>query len=287
MSEKRNIIPLDLLIILAWTIMAIVSVAIPFFGDGIIKTILGVPMVLFIPGYLLVSVIYAGMDDIDTVKRIALSLGLSIAVISLLGLLLNFTFGLTPITVISTLCIYDIIFIFASKYRREKLPEEKRFSVRFDRIYKTVCVELKPKGNVDTILTVILIFTILLAIGMVYYVIATPKIGERFTEFYILDANGKANDYPTDMKLGSSSNISVYISNHEYEPTNYTVQIVMDGDILVHKQSTLDNNDVLRRNITFVPNKEGNNMKLEFLLFKGNNFKSPYRNLSLLVNVYK
>lgn len=287
MNKVYKTMPLDLLIMLAWIAMTIIFVATPSLGNSFIKTILGVPMVLFIPGYMLVSVLYVGIDDVGIIKRIALSFGLSIAVIPLLGLLLNFTFGLMSIPIIVTLCVYDIIFIFASKYRREKLPEEKRFSVRFDYICKTVGTELKPKGSVDTVLTIMLILTALLAIGMTYYVIATPKIGEKFTEFYILDANGKTNDYPTYIKLGSPSNMIIYVSNHEYESSNYTIQIVMNKDILAHKQLTLNNNDMQRQNITFVPRKEGDNMKLELLLFKGNNLTNPYRKLYLWVNVHK
>jgi uncharacterized membrane protein len=37
----------------------------------------------------------------------------------------------------------------------------------------------------------------------------------------------------------------------------------------------------------FIPDKEGTNMKLEFLLFKGDNFTLPYRELFLWVNVTK
>jgi uncharacterized membrane protein len=286
MSKIHRLIPLDLLIILIWIVTTIIFVITPF-GNTLIKTILGIPMILFIPGYVLVSVLFVKIDDLDDVKRIALSFGLSIAVIPLLGLLLNFTFGLRPMPVLFTLCVYDIVFILISKYRREKLSEDKRFSVRFDGIYESICIGLKPKGALDFILTIILIFTTVLAIGMIYYSVATPKVGERLTEFYVLDTNGKTIDYPTYIKLGNSSNILLYISNHEYQPINYTLQVMSNNTILANKELRLDNNEVWTQNITFKPDKEEYNKKLEFLLFKENDLKNPYRELYLWINAYK
>jgi len=49
------------------------------------------------------------------------------------------------------------------------------------------------------------------------YVIAVPKVGERFTEFYILGLNGKAMDYPSELKLGEGGKVIVGIANREHE----------------------------------------------------------------------
>ena len=40
------------------------------------------------------------------------------------------------------------------------------------------------------------IAVIVAAIGTLIYVISTPKVGEKFTEFYILGEGGKAEGYP-------------------------------------------------------------------------------------------
>ena len=36
------------------------------------------------------------------------------------------------------------------------------------------------------------------ALGALGYVIATPRVGKGFTEFYILGLSGRAADYPQD-----------------------------------------------------------------------------------------
>lgn len=274
----------DLVFISIWIIVTIIFIITPFLENNFIRIILGIPMVIFIPGYMLVSALFIKRDALDTIERIALSFGLSIAVVPLLGLLLSFTFGIGLSTILVILCIYDAVLIFISKYRREKLPENERFSVMLDRIYEIVGIKLKPKNRIDSILNIILIFTMIIAIGMIYFTITAPKISDKFTEFYIIDADGKTSNYSTDLKLGSASYMDVYVSNHEYKYTNYTIQMVLNKNILISKELALDHDEIWEGNMTFVPQTEGINMRLEFLLFKENNFTVPYRSLHLTVN---
>lgn len=279
-------LPPDLLIMLLWVILTLVFVLTPFLSDTFMRTILGIPMVLFIPGYVLIAALFHRKDDLEGVERIALSFGLSIAVVPLLGLLLNFTFGIRLIPILITLCFYTLVLIFTAAYRRGKLPEEERFSVPFHKVYEFINNEFNtPKTKTDMILTGILIFSIALAIGMVYFVITTPKIGERFTEFYILDTAGKAENYPTELKYDIPSQILVGVVNHEYVPLNYTVQIALDKEVLKDTWFMLNHNETWENNISFVPDKQGADLKLEFWLFKEDNFTAPYRELHLWVNV--
>lgn len=274
-----------MLAVLIWTLSTAAFVLIPGLSDTYIRTILGIPMVLFIPGYVLIAALFTKKSDLETVERIALSFGLSIAVIPLLGLILNFTFGIRLIPILATICIYTISLIFVAEYRRRKLSEDERFDVKFHKIYDIINNEINiPKSKLDKILTVILIFTAVMAVGMVYFVITTPKIGEKFTEFYVLDSAGKADNYQTSLTLGNNTTYMVGISNHEYSMVNYTLQVALNKSILTSKNTMLSHNQTWEENISIVPNKEGTDMKLEFWLFKENNFTEPYRKLHLWVN---
>ncbi len=137
------------------------------------------------------------------------------------------------------------------------------------------------------VLTLILIFTTIFAAGMIIFVISTPKIGERFTEFYILDPSGKAENYPANLKYNSPATTLVGVVNHEYSFVNYTVQVALNKKVLTFTQFTLSNNGTWEKNITFIPDKEGDGMRLEFWLFKEDNFTVPYRELQLWVNITK
>lgn len=243
-------------------------------------------MVLFIPGYVLITALYPKKDDIDIVERLALSSGLSIAIVPALGMLLKITSGTELVHVLLALCLLTIILIKFAAYRREKQFPEERFYVPFYRLRELVEGELDtPKTKTDRISTCILIFTIVLAVSMLYFVITTPKIGERFTEFYILGPEGKADNYPTTLQSNYPATILVGVANHEYVSVNYTIRIALDKEIQTDTLFSLSHNEIWEKNVTFVPEKIGTNMKLEFWLFKEDNFNSPYRDLYMWVNV--
>lgn len=278
----HNVIHRDLLIILIWTMTSVVYISVPTLENSFMRTILGIPMVLFIPGYILVAALFPKKKGIDSIERIALSIGLSIAIVPLLGLILNFTFGIILISVLLSLCVYTVTLVFIVAYRREKLPEDERLE------YEKVIEERKPKSNIDSIqhtaVNIILVFTIILTIGMIYFAVLTPKIGEKFTEFYVLNSSGRVDNYQTNLTVGNPTTYIVGVSNHEYESVNYTIEIAINKDMLTSKDLTLEHNQAFENNMTLVLDKKGTDMELEFWLFKEKNFTAPYRELHLWVN---
>ena len=57
----------------------------------IFRWILGSIFVLFLPGYVTVQALFTGRRELDDIERFALSVGLSLAITPLMGLLLNYT----------------------------------------------------------------------------------------------------------------------------------------------------------------------------------------------------
>jgi len=97
----------------------------------------------------------------------------------------------------------------------------------------------------------------------------TPKPGEAFTEFYILNENGKAEDYPRNVILGESMAVIIGVVNHEFQPASYRVSITVDDiqnswvDI-----GTLAHNEKYERRISFTPAAAGKNEKVNFYLYR-------------------
>ncbi len=56
-----------------------------------VRYVLGGVFVLFLPGFMIVSALYPGGGELDGLERSAFSFGLSLAIVPLVGLLLNFS----------------------------------------------------------------------------------------------------------------------------------------------------------------------------------------------------
>ena len=61
--------------------------------------------------------------------------------------------------------------------------------------------------------------------SVVVYAVITPAQSDRYTEFYILNSNGKAQDYPTQFSLANVTPIIVGVVNHEGRTVTYDLII--------------------------------------------------------------
>jgi uncharacterized membrane protein len=270
--------------VLLITILSIISVVIPVLNDTFIRTVFGLLFILFLPGYALIAALFPKINDLDSIERLALSFGLSIAVAPLIGLGLNYTpFGIKLTPILVSLSIFTISMLLVAFLRRKRIPEDKRFSVDFKRFFEGIRSSFKSENRTDKILSIVLVASIVLAISMTAYVIASPKEGEKFTEFYILGPNGKASDYPTNLTAGKTGNVIVGIVNHEYKNTNYKLVLKLNNKTLNEQNITLANNQKYENTFNFTAGT-GEKQKLEFLLYKLPDENNAYRSLHLWIN---
>jgi uncharacterized membrane protein len=112
------------------------------------------------------------------------------------------------------------------------------------------------------------------------------EVAEKFpTYFYILDAKGTEENYPTELHLGESAEVLVWVENNEQKQINYILQIKLDGELLGKPESKwLEHGSKWEREISFTPDRIGDNQKLEFLLFKDRASGKPYRYFHLWVS---
>lgn len=285
----RKTIPADILVVIILVLLTICFILVPPLSDTWVRTVLGLPMVLFLPGYALIAALFPRKDDLDGIERTALSFGLSIAVVPLLGLGLNYTpWGIRLAPILVTLSIFTLGMCVIAVYRRGELPEGEAFSVPFRAALHSLRQEVfaHEQSRLDRILTVILVLSILASVAMLVYVVVTPKQGEKFTEFYILGLEGMADDYPTLFNLSESGTVIVGVVNHEYASVEYTLDIALDNEsIYPGQQMLLAHNQTWEEFVTFTPPKVGQDMKLQFLIYKDGNYSAPYRDLHLWIDV--
>lgn len=288
----RNNVPADIKIVVALVSLTCAFILLPPLSDTAIRTILGLPMVLFLPGYALIAALFPKKDDLDGIERVALSFGLSIAVVPLIGLGLNYTpWGIRLLPILVSLSFFTIAMCVVAVYRRRVLPEGEEFSVPFNTTYLSLREELsrKPDNRLDRVLSVILVLSIIASIVTLAYVVVTPKEGEKFTEFYILGMDGMADGYPVNFTLGQSGNVIVGVVNHEYEVTDYSMGLLLENgsSSVGHERlfMSLGHNETWEGELSFTPENVGDDMKLQFLLYKDGNMTVPYRDLHLWIDV--
>jgi len=130
-----------------------------------------------------------------------------------------------------------------------------------------------------------LVIIILGSLGVLGYVIATPKEGEAFTEFYLLGEQGEAANYPKELKMGDEGWMIIGIVNHERREVSYRVEVIIGS-----KKSyevgpvALVDEQKWEGKVGFVPEVAGEHQKVEFLLYKDGEAK-PYLGLHLWVDV--
>jgi len=219
-------LPTDLALLLAWLGAAILAIFIPILSESPVRIVLALPVVLFFPGYALVSALFPQKGDIDLLERFALSVGLSIAIVPLIGLGLNYTaYGIRLVPLLISVSLFTFLTVLAAHYRRARCPAEERFVVSFRKMAAEVQKEFAPSGSrTDRILTAVLVVAIIAAIATTVFVIVVPKPGEHFTEFYILGEDRMAEDYPDVITAGVPYPMFIGIGNHEYRTVQYTVE---------------------------------------------------------------
>lgn len=252
----------------------LLAVVIAFFPSTVARTILGLPFLLFFPGYTLMAALFPKKGSLGGVERVALSFGLSIAVVPLIGLALNFTpWGIRLDPILISLAVFIIATSGVAWYRREKLAPEERFRVLFN----VRLPSWQGQSTPDKVLSVVLVVAIVGAIGTLGYVVATPRVGEKFTEFYILDPYGKAENYTTELKVGEEGRVILGIVNHEQERASYKVEVWIggektklriDGEDRDEIRVELENEGKWEKGVGFVPQKAGEGQKVEFVLYK-------------------
>ena len=83
-GTRNELIILNLLVI-------VLIVVFNLSPSNILRIILGVPFLLFFPGYALMTALFIKKEGLDGIERVLLTLVMSIVIVLFLGLILNYT----------------------------------------------------------------------------------------------------------------------------------------------------------------------------------------------------
>ena len=213
--------PYDLFLCIGLALVLVALVA--FFPHNIVRQVLGLIFILFLPGYVATAALFPENDQIDTIERVALSFGLSIAIVPLIGLGLNFTpWGIRLNPILASVSAFIVGVALVGWYRRYMLPSDERFAVRIN-------AELDFQGMpvVDKALTIGIVVMLVASVGVLTWAVTTPRVGERFTQLAILGPTGMATDYPRNLTVGQDAKVLLSVQSFEHRSLNYTIAIVL------------------------------------------------------------
>ena len=286
---------------------AILVASIFYFPSSVVNIILGIPILLFFPGYALLQALFVSNERRDSIELMALSIGMSIAVVALIGLGLNYTpWGISLEPALLGISSFIYLMSVIALIRRVIL---KRISLITEFNFELPSWE---GSKLNKSFSVVLVVLILCAGGLLGYIISTNKTTETFTEFYILGLNGQAQNYPSELIMQGGqitkvrygvggyqvvngwSEVTMGIFSHEKQQVTYYIKINVDDEpVNINYDGTIIDELALielrpgekwEGEIGFAPENLGDNQRVEFLLFKGDD-TTPVNSLHLWVNV--
>lgn len=292
-------------------------------GAGPGRVVLGFLVVFALPGYAVTALLFptvsvpldrhpgAGPDVsvLRPVEWVVLTVGLSIAIVPLVGFVLNFTeWGITRRSITAGLVAVVVVAALVAMIRRFRAPSDHR-------PYTPLVVWMReglsglgrsvrhgPTGPTVTLALLVV------AAALVGGTLATQETGQEFTEFSLL-ANGTedrryvASDYPRDFTVGESRTLYTQIGNHEGNKLNYTVVVVRQSVAGEEPRRVISHSEITRFSATVPSNStvtlrvsvsiqeayEGE-QQLAFLLYRGEppaepTIENAYRSTHLWVTV--
>lgn len=336
----RNI-PADIFGVILIAVIANLSIILPVVNETPIRIVAGMLFVLFVPGYALVAALFPEAGDspteertgkgtlaesdpdsqtsrlgsttdhrrIDIFERLALSVALSVSVVSVLALVVTLSsvsFG--AMSIFLAINIFVIFCTAVASLRRMTLPVDRRFSVPIETwIAENRTFSFDSRG--EMLLNIVLGASIIFAVGTLGFAVLSPPDGETFSEFYVLseDADGElvAAEYPDSFTPGEPEQLHIGIENQEQEHAEYEVVVQLQRieglptDENVTQRVEIDRfatalahneTQIIERDLTVTDTLTGEDLRLEFLLYRDSPPEEPtgdtaYRNIHIWVDI--
>ena len=284
----------DLIVVSIITGIATLVIFVPYLNASILRLVFGYAIIWFVPGYTLLAALFPRKDDITNLERLVFSITLSILVVALVGLFLNYTqWGVVLEQVVASLVGFIGVCVAAAYVRRMQLSPRDRFYVRLNRqaaaeSFGAGSFTSGRDAHLNKRLTIALVAVMIASMLVLTYVIVAPKEGAEYTEFYILNSEGTAEKYPSQLRLNVPSSVIVGIANHEQQDVQYDLRVQLSNgtqqSIIYSKHLALADNQKLEQLIELKPDRVGSDMELRFLLYRAG-ATAPYQECHLWVKV--
>jgi uncharacterized membrane protein len=247
---------------------------------ALLRILLGLTFVLFVPGYVLQAALFPRPADLDGPERMTLSFGLSVVVVPFLALILDqLPWGISLWPIIIGEGLFVAILSAVALLRRWRLPAETGQGV------KKLADWWASQDQAGRLLNGVLAIALLLAAVLSAAILLRPKPVELFTEFYVLGPDGLVEGYPRVTKPGQAVTVTAGITNHEGQASEYHIVVQVAGEIVGGAgPRTLQDGAIWEAPVEYALPRAGEDQQVEFLLYR-DDMVDPYRRLSLWIDV--
>ena len=105
------------------------------------------------------------------------------------------------------------------------MPHDRRFGI----VLKIDGTGWKKLSRLQKSLSVIGCMAVIILMSFIIYSAVSLPPAQNPTEFYILNAEGKAENYPKQIKIGEHFSVNAVVVNHENQSTEFKVRVINDG----------------------------------------------------------
>jgi uncharacterized membrane protein len=241
---------------------------------GLVRLGLGLVYAFYVPGYCLGSALLARADDLAPVERAGLSIGLSIALLTMLALILDqLPWGLAPTPIVIALGLSSTLFAVIALTQRAIWPAPAAPALPPDR------------SRIMLVAGAALALAILVSAAVLTLIITVPAPSSALTEFYALGEAGLAEGYPRLVAPGEPMAVTLGVTNQEGRSMRYRVEARAAGELLATAGPfVLAPGASWQQPLSYALARPGADQTVELLLFVEGQ-AAPYRRLQLWVDV--
>lgn len=316
-------------IVLAWVLAGATYLAVAIGAPTPIRVVVAGVALFSLPGYVLVAILFPhrgpvaapgrlsslrGLDSVTARERFALSFGLSLAMLPVLGIAIALSpWGYSAGTVAAAFAIFVALGGLIAAVVRRRLPPEDRFRIPLARWAGEFRGALWTGSATERALNAVVLASIVVGLLAVGGAVAVPQGGETFTDFAVLgeDEVGDlvAGNFPEELAPDESASLVTAVENHEGETTDYTVVVTAEqrgGDAanrtveLQRYEATVDPGERWTHRHELQPGPavsepadaggSGSDVRVDYYLYRGDapddpGAESAYRHLFLWLSV--
>jgi len=231
-----------------------------------IRIVTGLPFLFLLPGYALIAALFprsrpilarspdakstffgrfgeTESDEARTTVRLTLSLAASVAVVSLLGIVLGTAASFTPGRLAVGLTSITVACSVVAVIRRLTLPSDERYAPALISGLARLLQPIGQGSRFGRTVQAVVIVSLLLSMGTAAYAVSVPQQGETPTEMYLLSENEAGEltteGYPQMLRPNEEQTLFVGVTNQEQTRQKFTVVVTLDRVVSTGNSSLL------------------------------------------------